>query len=263
MHLSSGHMRARLVSNLLKRRVLVVLVLAFAILGSSVVYAQAGKTGTTYRTAVVAYGTITQTIGMAGNLAPVSEADLNFASTGTVQSVAVEVGETVISGEILASLDRTILAAQLSQAEATLGSARSKLAQDQAGPTAQSLAAAKNPVNAAQVAVNNATTSLADTKTINAQVVAAAQSLVDQDTAKLAADDPLDTVTVAADQAKLAADQQALASAKAKAQQSNNQSAAQLASAQQQLAAAKSSLAALLAGGTSAQTIQIDTAQIQ
>ena len=256
-------MRARLVSNLLKRKVLVILVLVVAILGSSVVYAQAGRTGTTYRTALVAYGTITQTIGMAGNLAPVNEADLNFASSGTVQSVGVEVGETVTSGEVLASLDRTILAAQLSQAEATLTSAKSKLAQDQAGPTAQSLASARNPVSAAQVAVNNAKTSLADTKAINAQLVAAAQYVVDQDTAKLAADDPLDTVTVNADQAKLAADQQTLASTKAKARQSNNQSSAQLASAQQQLAAAKSSLAALLASSTSAPTIQIDQAQIQ
>ena len=65
-------MRARVVSNLLKRRVLVILVLVFAILGGSVVYAQAGRVTTTYRTAQVTYGTITQTIGMAGNLAPVS-----------------------------------------------------------------------------------------------------------------------------------------------------------------------------------------------
>ena len=240
-----------------------ILVLVVAILGASAVYAQAGKTSVTYRTATVAYGTITQTIGMAGNLAPVTEADLNFASAGTVQSVGVEVGQTVTAGKVLASLDRTILAAQLSQAQATLASAKSKLAQDQAGPTAQSLASARNPVAAARVSVNNAKTSLADTKAINAQLVAAAQHVVDQDTAKLAADDPLDTATVSADQAKLAGDQQTLASTKAKAQQGNNQSAAQLASAQQQLAAANSSLAALLAGSTSPQTIQIDTAQIQ
>jgi hypothetical protein len=56
-------MRARLLSNLLKRRVLIVLVLIFAILGGSVVYAQAGRITTTYRTSTVVYGTITQTIG--------------------------------------------------------------------------------------------------------------------------------------------------------------------------------------------------------
>jgi HlyD family secretion protein len=255
-------MRARLLSNLLRRRVLVALVLVAAVLGGSVVYAQAGKITTTYRTALVTYGTITQTIGVAGNLAPVSEADLNFLSSGTVQSVNATVGETVVKGQALAALDPTILAAQLSQAKATLASAKSKLAQDQAGPTAQALASARNPVSAAQVAVNNARTSLADTKAINAQSVAAAQSLVDQDNASVAADCP-SLPACAGDQTKLAADKQALAATKVKAQQSNDQSAAQLSSAKQQLAAANSSLAAALVSSTSAQTVQIDQAQIQ
>jgi HlyD family secretion protein len=241
-------MRARLASNLLRRKVLAVLVLVFAILGGSVVYAQAGKPTTTYRTSLVTYGTITQTIGMAGNLAPVTEADLNFPASGSVALVEVAVGQTVTRGDLLAALDPTVLAAQLSQAKANLSSAKAKLAQDRAGPTAQTLAPAKNAVSSAQVAVNNATVSLADTKAINAQLVAAAQALVD-------ADCPSGPTC--------SQDQQALEMAQVKAQQSNNQAAAQLASAQQQLAAAKSSLAALLAGSTTAQTIQIDTAQVQ
>ena len=52
-------MTRRLLRNLLRRRVLAVLVLVFAILGGSMIYVQAGKITTTYRTAVVTYGTIT------------------------------------------------------------------------------------------------------------------------------------------------------------------------------------------------------------
>src|SRR3979409_2521863 len=85
------HLRFR---NLLRRRVLVSLVVAAAILGGTDVYAQASRLTTSYRTALVTYGTITQSIGMAGNLAPVSEADLNFASAGTVHSVYVQVGQS-------------------------------------------------------------------------------------------------------------------------------------------------------------------------
>jgi multidrug efflux pump subunit AcrA (membrane-fusion protein) len=255
-------MKARLVSNLMRRRVLVILILIFAILGGSVVYAQAGKSTTTYRTALVTYGTITQTIGMAGNLAPVSEADLNFPASGTVQLVEVSVGQTVAVGALLASLDPTILAAQLSQAQATLASARSKLAQDEAGPTPQSLASATSPVASAQVSLNSARTSLLDTEAINAQSVAAAQSPVDQDNTNVTADCPALPACVT-DKAKLAADQQALAAAKVKAQQSNHQAANQVASAKQQLASAKASLAALMASSTSPQTVQIDEAQIQ
>ena len=220
---------------LMKRRVLGALVLVAALLGGTIVYAQAGKPTTSYRTALVTYGTITQSIGMAGNLAPVSSANLNFASAGTVQTVNVAVGQTVTPGDTLAALDPTLLAAQLSQAQATVASAESKLAQDQAGASPQTLASAQNSVAAAQVSVNNAQTSLNDTEAINAQAVAAAQApetaaqatvtadqaLVTQDTTTLntdtatmnAACNPTptpscasDTTTVSNDQAKLTTD---------------------------------------------------------
>lgn len=169
-------MRTKILRKLLRRRVLVALVLVTGILGATVVYAQAAKVTTTYRTALVTYGTITQSIGMAGNLAPVEQADLNFASSGTVQTVYAQVGQTVTVGTLLATLDTSLLSAQLLQAQATLASAQSKLAQDEAGPSASSLTSAENQVSAALVALGNAQTSLADTKAINAQAVAAAQA---------------------------------------------------------------------------------------
>src|SRR5258707_2290205 len=128
-------MRSLPLRNLLRRRVLAVLVLATAILGGTIVYAQASKVTTTYRTALVTYGTITQSIGMAGNLTPTSEADLNFASTGTVLTVYVQVGQSVGAGTPLGTLDSNLLSAQLGQAEAALASAQAKLAQGRAGPT--------------------------------------------------------------------------------------------------------------------------------
>jgi len=232
-------MKMRLLKNLSLRKVLVVLVLVTTALGGTMVYAQAAKVTTTYRTAVVTLGTISQSIGMAGNLAPVSQASLNFASAGTVQSVNVQVGTTVAAGTTLASLDPTLLEAQLSQAQANLSAAASKLTQDKAGATPQNLASAQNAVAAAQVAVSNAQTSLTDTQAINAQTVAAAQApvtvaqtavnadqtAVSQDQTTLATDQAAmttacatpgptcttDTATVAADQAKLASDQAKLA----------------------------------------------------
>ena len=231
-------MRERWLGALTRRKVLVALVLVAGALGGTIVYTQAAKTTTTYRTATVTYGTITQTIGMAGNLAPVSEADLNFASAGTVQSVYVQVGQAVGIGAPLGTLDSTLLSAQVQQAQATLASAQAKLSQDTAGPTAQNLTSAQNAVASAQVSVNNALTSLADTQAVNAlsvntaqnavndaqKAVDADQALVDQDNATLAADQATMTAAcassspncaaatakVAADRSKLATDQQAL-----------------------------------------------------
>ena len=143
-------MRNLSLRSLLRRRVLAVLVLATAIAGGTLVYAQAAKVTTTYRTALVTYGTITQSIGMAGNLTPVSEADLNFASARTVQSVYVQVGQAVGAGTPLGTVDSTLLSAQLLQAQATLASAQAKLAQDRSGPTGSSLTSAQNSVGSAQ-----------------------------------------------------------------------------------------------------------------
>jgi HlyD family secretion protein len=202
-------MRYLSLKNLLRRRVLAALVLGTAILGGTVVYAQASKVTTTYRTAVVTYGTITQSIGMAGNLTPVSEADLNFASAGTVQSVYVKVGDSVGAGAPLATIDSTLLSAQLLQAQATLASAEAKLSQDRAGATAQSLTSAQNSVASAQVSVSNAQTSLTDTQAINAQSVAAAQAPVTAAQSLVTADQAVvtqDNLTLAADQATMTAD---------------------------------------------------------
>jgi len=189
------------------------LVLGTAILGGTIVYAQAGKVTTTYRTALVTYGTITQSIGMAGNLAPANEADLNFASAGTVQNLYVQVGQAVGAGTPLATLDTTLLSAQLLQAQATLSSAQAKLSQDQAGPTGQSLTSAQNSVASALVSMNNAQTSLADTQAINAQAVAVAQAPVTAAQSALTAEQALLKPTIDADNAKLAADTLAMQTA--------------------------------------------------
>ena len=188
---------------------LAALVLGTAIVGGTLVYAQAAKVTTTYRTALVTYGTITQSIGMAGNLTPVSEADLNFASAGTVQSVYVQIGQAVGAGTPLGTVDSTLLSAQLLQAQATLASAQAKLAQDRSGPTGSSLTSAQNSVGSAQVAMNNAQTSLADTQAINAQAVAVAQAPVTTAQGPVTADLALvaqDNVTLTADQATMATD---------------------------------------------------------
>jgi HlyD family secretion protein len=193
--------------------VLAALVLGTAILGGTIVYAQAGKVTTTYRTALVTYGTITQSIGMAGNLTPVNEADLNFASAGTVSNLYVQVGQAVGAGTPLATLDTTLLSAQLLQAQATLSSAQAKLSQDQAGPTGQSLTSAQNSVASALVAMTNAQTSLADTQAINAQAVAAAQAPVTAAQNALTAEQALLKPTLDADNAQLATDKAAMATA--------------------------------------------------
>src|ERR1700687_5558667 len=63
----------------------------------------------TYRMASASLGTVTQTIPMSGNLAPVNQTDLDFPASGKVQSVKVTAGQQVNAGDVLATLDTSAL----------------------------------------------------------------------------------------------------------------------------------------------------------
>ncbi len=204
--------------------------------GGGVVWIRHGSAAadTQYRTAVATLGTVTQSLALTGNLAPLGETDLSFGSSGRVTAVNVQPGQAVRAGQVLATLDTSSLQASLTQAQATLSSAQARLSLDQAGPTAQSLSQSQASVRTAQSQLQSAQTALADTEAINRGLVQQAQSQ--------------------------GAD--ALAAAQAKAQQSNDQAQAQVNSAQVQLQNAQAALAALQQGSTP-QQVQMDQSQVQ
>src|SRR5207253_252047 len=90
-----------------------------------------------YRTAAAAVGTVIQTVSLSGNLSPVGPTSLDFAGSGKVLSVGVQVGQNVTSGTVLAAQDTTSQQNALTQAQATLASAQAKLSIDKQGATAQ------------------------------------------------------------------------------------------------------------------------------
>jgi len=71
---------------------------------------------------------------------PVQEADLAFEVGGRVTSVAVQEGDPIEQGQVLAELDNATQKANLLQAEASLNSARATLDDVKAGATAEQVA---------------------------------------------------------------------------------------------------------------------------
>jgi hypothetical protein len=64
--------------------------------GGGVVWMRHGATAaTTYRTAAATLGTVTQSLSLTGNLAPLGESDLNLGSAGRVAAVNVQPGQAV------------------------------------------------------------------------------------------------------------------------------------------------------------------------
>lgn len=280
--------RSRLRRMLGRRLFAAVAVVAILAVAGGILWSRRASGSVQYRTATAAMGTVTQTLSLSGNLGPVGDTALDFGSTGRVATVAVQPGQKVTSGQVLARLDTAALQGALTQAQANLASAQAKLSADQAGPTAQNLSQAQASVSSAQVALANAKTSQTDTQQLNAvtlsqaqAAVTNAQSAVNADQSQVAADqrqaqaDLGNPNAEAADQQKLAADNQTLSKDQAtlssaqsnvemtqvKVRQSNDQAASQVATSQVQLSNAQAALAALQQGVT-AQTITEDQSAV-
>jgi multidrug efflux pump subunit AcrA (membrane-fusion protein) len=90
------------------------------------------------------------------NAMPGREASFSAAVGGRVTRVLVQAGERVRAGQTLAELDRSVLAAQVRQAEAALQQARATAAQALAASGAQSQTIASDQIRQAEVALTQA-----------------------------------------------------------------------------------------------------------
>ena len=101
----------------------------------------------------VTRGNLIATVAGSGTIAAEQSLDLPFQAQGTVTEILVKEGATVQTGQPLARLDDRDLQLQVASAQASLDSARARLAQAQqgnAGP--EDVASAQAQVNAAQAA---------------------------------------------------------------------------------------------------------------
>jgi len=150
------------------------LVLVLVGVGGWLRFGPESAAGTESITATVSRGTYKSTVSATGTITPKREAELSFTSSGVVTAVAVDVGEKVQKGDVLAKIDATALIAQRDAAEAQVAAARSQLAEDAGGSTAQvaadqaSLASAESQLASAQEAVDNATLTAPFTGTVSA-----------------------------------------------------------------------------------------------
>ena len=118
-----------------------------------------------YTTVKPSTSTITDAVTGTGPIAASNAVPLNFKSSGKISEIDVNVGDTVKAGQVLAKMDTSDLAIQLSQAQAGLASvqdAYNKLAQ---GPLATDIAVAQAAVNSASNQLTNARKNLVAAQT--------------------------------------------------------------------------------------------------
>ncbi|HEX7586854.1 MAG TPA: efflux RND transporter periplasmic adaptor subunit [Anaerolineae bacterium] len=91
-----------------------------------------------------------------GTLQSVNQANLAFGVGGRIKTVSVKEGDRVKTGDVLASLDTTVLETQVLQAQALLAAATAAFDKASKGPTADDLALAKANLDLTKAAVSQA-----------------------------------------------------------------------------------------------------------
>jgi HlyD family secretion protein len=109
------------------------------------------------RFATVERSTLLVAVSASGDIEPQARVALNFEGSGRVTEVNVEIGDAVQAGDVLARLDDRQLALQVQQAQAALKLAQAQLAQIEAGPHPEDVAAAEANLHAIEAQVSAAT----------------------------------------------------------------------------------------------------------
>jgi len=112
---------------------MIVLIIAAVAVASWFGYRQFGNAKAAevpdYEVVIVKRGDISATVSATGSVLPEHEANLAFQTAGTIAHVAVEVGDRVTTGQVLAQLDTTDLELAIRQAEINLRTAQAQMRQ--------------------------------------------------------------------------------------------------------------------------------------
>jgi len=206
MSLSTPEKTARFTPRILAiNGVLLLLVGGAGLWGYSVLHPKAAATS--LQTVTVSQGDVQATVSATGKVVSPSDVGLAPLAAGTLKALYVQVGDRVRSGEKLAQLDTTNLTTALSQANATLTTARAAVAALTPTKTPAEQAQAALQLSQAQAAVEQAKKNASDQTTLISANAGSYQSSVDA--AKSALDNATANAAISAKSYQAAVDRAA------------------------------------------------------
>jgi multidrug efflux pump subunit AcrA (membrane-fusion protein) len=232
----------------------IAIILLIIVLGAILISILTRPKPPTYQYAQATKGNISQTVSATG---PLQSATYNLifegsSSSGKITAIDVKVGQTVKQGQLLASLDKTLLQDTVNEDQTAVNNDIKKLdaAYASAGATAQQGAA---QVSSAQTTLSNGQDSLNQQHNLNNANVANAQAALDNakialNNAKNVADATINSAKATRDQAILTCNNNsATATAQAKSSSTSSVSATETAQAQANAQATQAAEASELA----------------
>jgi macrolide-specific efflux system membrane fusion protein len=135
--------------------VLPAIAIAAIVLGVSNLGTTTSSARTSKQVVAAVDGVVQSTVSGTGNVEPGVEDDVNFATSGTLTSVHVKVGQHVTKGELLATLDPSAAKLTLAAARATLTAARDELTSAEDDKSASSTGSSAATVDSDEVQVES------------------------------------------------------------------------------------------------------------
>ncbi|CAN5261308.1 hypothetical protein BH09ACT6_BH09ACT6_07350 [soil metagenome] len=155
-----------------KRRIIagVAVTAVLCVSGGGVAYALTRPAGPNYRTSVATMASVSETLAVSGSIASATRHDEAFSVGGTVDTVAVSVGDTVTAGQQLATLGTADLQAAIDSAQTAVTKAEQTLTDDLDSQTATTTASTST------ASTSTGSTSLSSTASTAATSAAGATS---------------------------------------------------------------------------------------
>jgi multidrug efflux pump subunit AcrA (membrane-fusion protein) len=143
---------------LLKKPWIIVVIIVVAVV--AIYFFMVSGNKSSYEFAEARLGDVSQEVSVTGKVKPAESVDLAFEKSGKISSIAINIGDKVVAGQILASLSSSDLVAQLAQAQASLDKEIIKLAELKVGTRNEEIQIAQTNVTSAQNSLTNAQNSL-------------------------------------------------------------------------------------------------------
>ena len=118
-----------------------------------------------YQFISVTSGPVTETVSVTGNTTPTKSVSLGFQNSGTIASSNYDVGDSVVAGTVIASLNTSDLEASLQQAQANVDAQNAKLDGLNAGAQPQDIAVSQSALDKSQQDLANMYGDIIDTST--------------------------------------------------------------------------------------------------
>jgi membrane fusion protein, macrolide-specific efflux system len=165
--------------------VLLVFVLVGVAVGGYLMVSGGGSNAqaSTTRAVPVSTADVTSTVTASGNLSAVNQVAANFSSSGTVTSIKAVVGDKVVKGQTLATIDTADATTALALAQSNYASAKAQLVKAEDGATVTTPAQTDATGKVVKAATSTTTVDAAQVASAKAQVVQAKSNLATAKTA--------------------------------------------------------------------------------